>query len=117
MIRSSIRRKFLKLFLCCLQKVLPETFRRDGDIFHLPYLTSLPEEVRISQRNKMSLEEIFQGFFSWFLGLKWSQDVPSVRTGQVLRLAECQKYSKTISPSNNMWSRVSKQVPVPQIAV
>lgn len=90
--------------LPCLHRTHPEMFNFNSDIFSLDYLN--PPEYKSA--NNSSVGQLFVDFFYYFTDPKNSFDtdidVGSVRTGSVLKVADCQRYAKANKIGPGQWS-------------
>jgi len=88
--------------LPCLQKSHPHIFNSKSDIFNLPY--EVPEYL---SENKDSVGQLFVKFFQYFTdGNRFDtrEDVASVRTGQVLRAGDCERFARLQKLGPGQWS-------------
>ena len=88
--------------LPCLQKSHPHIFNSKSDIFNLPY--EVPE---YRSENKDSVGQLFVKFFQYFTdGNRFDtrEDVASVRTGEVLRAGDCERFARLQKLGPGQWS-------------
>ena len=88
--------------LPCLQKSHPQIFNSNSDIYNLPY--DVPEYF---SENKDSVGQLFVKFFQYFTdGSRFDtrEDVASVRTGQVLRAGDCERFARLQKLGPGQWS-------------
>lgn len=88
--------------LPCLQRTHSNIFNPNSDIFNLPY--NVPQ---YKSDNKDSIGKLFVGFFQYFSDYErfdTGQDVGSVRTGQVLRGGDCERFARINKLGPGQWT-------------
>ena len=85
--------------LPCLQKSHPLIFNSKSDIYSLPY--DVPEYF---SENKDSVGQLFVKFFQYWTQFDTREDVASVRTGEVLRAGDCERFARLQKLSPGQWS-------------
>ena len=88
--------------LPCLQKSHPQIFHSKSDIYNLPY-----DVPKYFSENRDSVGQLFVKFFQYFSdGSKFDtrEDVASVRTGEVLRAGDCERFARIQKTGPGQWS-------------
>jgi len=88
--------------LPCLQKTHSDIFNPSSDIFNLPY--NVPQ---YKSDNNDSIGKLFVGFFKYYSDnerFDTQYDVGSVRTGQVLRGEDCERFARINKLGPGQWT-------------
>ena len=90
----------LEAVVPCLQKDHPAMFSGGNSVTSLDY-DDIPT---FHSNNKMTLGELFVGFFEYYNNFDFNADVISVRTGHILSREECQRYTYARRMGHRQWT-------------